>query len=507
MIHDPSIAAALRRLDWFRRSPARFGGPGGHKEWQHFLVHAPDFHLLVNFDLIDEGPDEVARLIVLVRAGERSRGEVVRFPAAEVEVPVGGLAARLGRNAMRFVDDAYELELDLPSLGLRARLRLTATCMPAIANNQPLAPGRTLSWLFVPRLRASGELELDGRRIALHDALAYHDHNWGHFAWGDDFAWEWGSLLPWAPANPWSVVYMRMADRARARASCQGLYLWRGAAPGRIFRDHELEVGLHGRFVAPDFVQVPPVMALLCPRASADLPARIEVRARSGDDVVELAFELEQLAQILMPHEHDLAGVTALNEVAGSVRMQGRVGGEAIELVGPGMFEFIREQTPGPAPALEGRPRAPRVELGGLAGPRGPIAAIVGESFELLARAAPDAYARVLGLLRGSELVLRLDDEPLHLRFTDRVELREAQPGSSDPSCPRIECRVATILAVVDAELTLAAAIEADALRALADLDTLALLHEGLLAYVHGAVRCPGFAALLVRLRQLAHAP
>lgn len=497
---DPSIAAALRRLDWFRRSPARFGGPGEHKEWQHFLVHAPDFHLLVNFDLIDEGPHEVARVIVLVRAGECSRGEVVRFAPDAVEVPVGGLQARFGRNVMRFVDDAYELELELPSLALRARLRLASTTMPAIANNQPLAPNRTLSWLFVPRLRASGFVELDGRRIALDDALAYHDHNWGHFAWGDDFAWEWGSLLPWSRDNPWSAVYMRMADRGRARASCQGLYLWRGATPGRIFRDHELEVSLHGRFVAPGFLQVPPVMGLLCPRASADLPARIEVRAQAGDDVVELAFELEQLAQILMPHEHDVVGVTALNEVAGRTTMQGRIGGERVELVGPGMFEFIREQSAAPLGPLADAD-APHLD----AVEPGPLARLVGESFELLARERPDAYARMLALLRGHALVLVLDDEALLLRFDAGVMLEAAAADHAE--LPRVECRVTTILAVVDAKLSLAAALEADLLRARANLDSLATLHEGLLAYVHGAVRCPGFPALLARLRIIARSP
>lgn len=342
-----SIAAALRRLDWFRRSPARFGGPGEHKEWQHFLVHAPDLHLLVNFNLIDdrwaEGKEEAARLIVLAQAGRDWLGEVERFPSSAVEVPVGGLDARLGPNSMRFVDGAYELTLDLPNQALRAELRLVPVTMPAIANNQPLAPGRVLSWLFVPRLRASGWVQIGERRFTLHAALAYHDHNWGHFVWGDDFSWEWGSALPANPDNPWSVVYMRMADRGRARASCQGLYLWRGDQPGRIFRDHELRVELHGRLVSSGFLQVPPIMALLSPRASADLPARLEVRAAAGNDAVELVFEPEDLAQIIMPHERDVIGATALNEVGGRVRVHGQVAGERVELEGPGMFEFIRD--------------------------------------------------------------------------------------------------------------------------------------------------------------------
>ena len=347
---NPAITAALRRLDWFRRSPARFGGPGEHKEWQHFLVHAPGIHLLINFNLIDDrwpSPgvrgEEIARMIVLVQTGREWIGEVVRFASDAVEVPVGGLDARFGANTLRFVAGCYRLSLDLPTHALRAELSLVPLTMPAIANNQPLAPGRVLSWLFVPRLRASGWVTIASRTIEIAGAPAYHDHNWGHFVWGDDFSWEWGSALPWASDNPWSVVYMRMADRGRTRASCQGLYLWRGEQPGRIFRDHELEVRLHGRLVRSKFLQVPPIMALLAPRASADLPARLEVRAAAGEDQVELVFEPEDLAQIIMPHERDVVGATALNEVGGRVRVQGRVAGEALEFEGPGMFEFIRD--------------------------------------------------------------------------------------------------------------------------------------------------------------------
>jgi hypothetical protein len=350
---ESTISAALRRLDWFRRSPARFGGPAEHKEWQHFLVHTPQVHLLVNFNLIDDPwtvapagpPEEVARLIVLVRVNSSGSwdGDTERFEPGAVEVPVGRLDARFGANRMSFSEGRYQLEIALRERAITAELELVPTCLPAIANNQPLAPKRTLSWLFVPRLRARGWIRVGTQQFEVDGAPAYHDHNWGHFVWGDDFAWEWGSAMPWTEANPWSAVYMRMADRARTRASCQGLYLWKGETPGRIFRDHELRVDLHGRLVRTRFLQIPRVMALLCPRSSADLPERFEVHARSGDDQVELVFVPEDLAQVVMPDEARLIGVTALNEVSGPVMVRGRVGGENIEFEGPGVFEFIRD--------------------------------------------------------------------------------------------------------------------------------------------------------------------
>ncbi|MFV8750950.1 sterol-binding-like protein [Nannocystaceae bacterium ST9] len=134
---------------------------------------------------------------------------------------------------------------------------------------------------------------------------------------------------------------------------------------------------------------------------------------------------------------------------------------------------------------------------------RGPIAALLAESFELLAARLPQAHARVLGLLRGHEVELRLDHEAIALRFGPGVDVRAAT--ELDPARPRIECSLGTIVAVLDARLTLAEALESDSLRVRADLERLVHLHEGLLAYVHGAVRCPGFPELLLRLRVLAH--
>lgn len=135
---------------------------------------------------------------------------------------------------------------------------------------------------------------------------------------------------------------------------------------------------------------------------------------------------------------------------------------------------------------------------------RGPIATLLAESFELLKTRLPQAHARMLALLRGSEIELVLDDECMRLRFEHGVELSPANTDEPLSSPPRIECSLAAIVAVLDAKLTLAEAVESDALRVRADLDRLVHLHDGLLAYVHGAVRCPGFPELLVRLRALA---
>jgi hypothetical protein len=54
---------------------------------------------------------------------------------------------------------------------------------------------------------------------------------------------------------------------------------------------------------------------------------------------------------------------------------------------------------------------------------------------------------------------------------------------------------------VLDARLSLTRAVLTDALEVVGPLASLMALHEGLVTYVHGAVRCPSFPSLLARLR------
>ncbi|MCB9548786.1 MAG: hypothetical protein H6706_23525 [Myxococcales bacterium] len=341
-----ALARRVQETDYFRRSPAHLGGPGGHKEWQHFLVHAPGLELLINFSLGDEHRldgrpgQEVGRVIVVVRTAEGHRGVVERTVAADLQVRGGQVDARFGPSGLRFADGAWLVDVALP--GLSARLRVRPETWPAVSSNIPLGPGRQLSWLIVPRAMADGEVVVDGRRHRVAGALAYHDHNWGHFQWGDDFAWEWGQAVPADAACPWSVVFVRMADRRRTRVATQGLFLWRGPDQRRVFRDRDLAVEAGPPLALAGAYKLPPVMALLAPEESGDVPAWLEATAEADGDHLRLRFEATHVAQILIPDEADPLGVTRLNEVSGPVTLTGAVGGEAVALAGPAVFEFVR---------------------------------------------------------------------------------------------------------------------------------------------------------------------
>lgn len=342
------IADMLRQADFFRRSPSRLGGPAQHKEWQHFMLHGDEVHLLVNFSLVDDPfardrrRGEVARLIVLAR-GDAWDGDVDRFEPEEVEVQAGGMDARFGDNRMSFRDGRFHLRVALRERPIAAELTMTPTIVPTLSSNQPLSRTRNISWLFVPRLAVEGTVTLDGRTLEVRDGPGYHDHNWGHFLWDDDFSWEWGSALPPDPANPWSVVYMRMADRGRSLCRSQALYIGCGGEQFRFFRDHDLRVTLHGRFDAGRCLKVPRIMAMLAPGTAADLPRRLEVDAAAGGDRVRMVFAPEDVAQLVLPSETRLDAVTIINEVSGRVSLEGSVRGRRVEMEGPGVFEFIRD--------------------------------------------------------------------------------------------------------------------------------------------------------------------
>src|SRR6185369_10298733 len=124
--------------DYFRRSPSRILGRADHKEWQHFLVHAGDVHLLVNFNLVDDRwardprRAEVARLIVLCHS-ESWDGGVERFDPSAVHVVPGRVDARFGRNTLRFDNGRYLLSIALTDRPIAAELELVPVTRPALS--------------------------------------------------------------------------------------------------------------------------------------------------------------------------------------------------------------------------------------------------------------------------------------------------------------------------------------------------------------------------------------
>jgi hypothetical protein len=344
---ETRIASAIQEVDYFRRSPSRIGGPSAHKEWQHFLVHARGLDVLLNFNLLDDrwmddpADREVHRLIFLVRVDGTWHGGIERFERKEVTLQSGEIGARFGESTLAFDHGRYRASIRLRESELTADLTFEPLALPLCVQAQPLCPGRSMSYVLVPRLRCHGHVTIGGQRIDIDGAPAYHDHNWGCFQWGEDFSWEWGAAQPRRVECPWSVVYAHMLDRRRLVSKRCGVFVWRGERLHRLFRDDEVRVHSEGRLERTPLTQIPPVMRLLG-GGLRDVPARVELTARDRTDALDLVFEASDALQVILPNDADLTGVTVLNEVTGHVSARGRVRGARVEWDGPGVFEFLR---------------------------------------------------------------------------------------------------------------------------------------------------------------------
>jgi hypothetical protein len=343
---SPQLLALVPKLDYHR-------GPSGvpdarveHKEWQHFVVHTPRTTLLVNFSVVGDvwaRNAEVARLVVLARR-DGWDGDVERFEPAEVDVAPGSLTARLGASSLRFEGGRYHVSIALRERQIAADLRFVPRAIPALANNQILSRERSLSWFFVPRLAASGTVSIDGEEEEIEDAPAYHDHNWGRFRWGDDFSWEWGSVLPRDARSQLGVVMMRVTDRARTVSRSQSLSLWRGEGHPVVFRDGDLHVRAEGRLamLRRRHLRLPRAMSLLAAERAHDIPARVLLEGHNDDGDITLIFGAEDVAELVLPSETDGHRVVSLYEVTGEATLRGEVRGETIDLEGAGVFEICR---------------------------------------------------------------------------------------------------------------------------------------------------------------------
>lgn len=126
------------------------------------------------------------------------------------------------------------------------------------------------------------------------------------------------------------------------------------------------------------------------------------------------------------------------------------------------------------------------------------FADFLAESFAALRREVPDIYREMCRRLAGRGVGIRVDGEPVTLRFAANHARFDDRPG---PVSIAVDTDRRTILALIDAEQTLVDAVLGDALLLRGDTDALLVFHDGLMAYIHGAVRAPSVAWLLERFR------
>jgi hypothetical protein len=339
-----AAATALAHND-FLRAPVLANARSEHfKEWHHFVVHRPGWRLLVNFSLTDESkpgqPPRLAPRVAVIAHDDRWAGTIERFEDADLDISADLGTLIISRNRVTVGPDGYRIAIDLPASDIQGELHLTPTSRPFAVNNQSAGQGR-LSWLFVPRLRADGWFRVGGTEHRLDGDLAYHDHNWGRFRWGDDFGWEWSSVLPSNPDDPWSVVFTRMTDRRRLRTLYQALLVWHDDQPAAMFRNAAVRVRSSGLLARPPDCTLPRPMRLLLGGEAADIPAKIEITAARSDELVRVEFNPRSYARIGLPSEVRLDRSVMLTESSGTADVSGSINGSALDFTGVGVFEVL----------------------------------------------------------------------------------------------------------------------------------------------------------------------
>jgi hypothetical protein len=339
---DPAVALATH--GYLRYAAQSDFGEAPRKEWLHFVVQSPELDLLVNFSTDDgrgAGPGGRRHALACVArpVGGGWRGDVEEVPDAEVRRSPGRLSLRFGASFLR--PSAGGLRLRADGRGdVEADLELAARTYPMFAPNVVVDGRPAMHWFVVPRMTATGRVRIGREEYDVRGARAYHDHNWGEFRWGGDFAWNWGFVTPCAEAESWSLVLLRLTDRGRSRDAMRSMVLWDGEQQARVFRNAELEIEADGLLRARGLVKLPRSLALLSPGEVTDVPRRLVARARRGDDALDLEFIPEDVMRFVVPDDVGL-GSTSIHEVVGTARVQGRVGRKPVAFETRSVFEFV----------------------------------------------------------------------------------------------------------------------------------------------------------------------
>lgn len=131
--------------------------------------------------------------------------------------------------------------------------------------------------------------------------------------------------------------------------------------------------------------------------------------------------------------------------------------------------------------------------------PEGSFAFFLGRSLDALARELPAIYLTMCATLAPREVSIRVDGELVSvLCGADQARLLAV------PEQPAVEVVTsrAAIVDLIDARSTLVESVLADRVRLRGKLDDLVAFHDGLIVYLHGAVRGPSFPDLLRQFRR-----
>jgi hypothetical protein len=314
--------------------------PNAYKEWLHLNVFDARSDTAIVLNAALHGPVNdacaVASATALIGSGGDWSTHIETFDRVTATVTdeaivVGDIALKLepvsGGLSASFASDATQFTVFVSPL-----CDSIDTVGPA-----PFGSG-WIGWRAVPALSVSGSLQRRDHAIDLDGAIAYHDHNWGRWRWGDDIGWEW---LTW-PSAKGAIVMSRSTDRAHRQGTpyvCVSL-------PGRRgWRNHSYG-GSSTRVEFPSWrrgceSRVPGAMAALhSGRMAPMLPAAVEIMVNDGFDKLRATMRVEHVIQVIVAEPCGY-GYSFIHELFGRFEVTGTCEGHQFEFDGQGVFEYV----------------------------------------------------------------------------------------------------------------------------------------------------------------------
>ncbi len=311
-----------------------------YKEWLHLNVFDPRSETAIVLNAALHGPADdvcaVASATALIGRGENWSTHIETVDRA---------ASMVTDQAIVAGDIA--LQLDPVSGGLSASFAFGATQFAVVASPlcdsidtvgpAPFGSG-WIGWRAVPALSVSGSLQDGGLTIDLDGAIAYHDHNWGRWRWGEDIGWEW---LAW-PSDRGAIVMSRSTDRAH-RAGIP--YVCVALPERRGWRNHSYG-GSSIRVEFPSWrrgcdSRVPGAMAALnSGRMAPMVPSAVEIAVNDGFDRFNATMRVDHVIQVIVAEPCGF-GYSFIHELFGRFEVGGCCDGQVFEFTGQGVFEYV----------------------------------------------------------------------------------------------------------------------------------------------------------------------
>ncbi len=115
----------------------------------------------------------------------------------------------------------------------------------------------------------------------------------------------------------------------------------------------------------------------------------------------------------------------------------------------------------------------------------------------------PWAFGAMARALDGRDVLLVVDGEPVAVRAA-AGDVAVLDAVATFAPCVTLHTRAAAVLRLADGELTVVDATLDGSLALTGAVDDLVAFHDGLMAFLHGAVRSPSFPSLLDQFRRYA---